>query len=57
MITFKEFLLEDKKPKPTNPELWKKALAWARRTYDVYPSAYANLGAAKWYKKKGGGWK
>ena len=45
------------KPKPTNPELWSRAKAWARRTYDVYPSAYANAGASKWYKKHGGGWK
>lgn len=50
-------LFEKDKPEPTNPELWKKAIAWAKRTYDVYPSAYANAGAAKWYKQRGGKWK
>ena len=31
--------------------------ALARSKFDVYPSAYANGWAAKWYKSKGGGWK
>ncbi len=43
--------------KPTNPKLWSSCKAWARRTFDVYPSAYANAAAAKRYKKKGGGWR
>jgi hypothetical protein len=43
--------------KPTNPELWSKAKALAKKKFDVYPSAYANGWAAKWYKGKGGGWK
>jgi hypothetical protein len=43
--------------KPTNPELWSRALAAARAKYDVYPSAYANAFASKWYKEKGGGWR
>lgn len=43
--------------KPANPSLWQDALAYAKRTYDVYPSAYANAGASKWYKKKGGTWR
>jgi hypothetical protein len=42
---------------PTNPSLWSKAKAQARAKFDVYPSAYANGWAAKWYKSKGGGWK
>ena len=46
-----------KKPKPTNPALWAACKAWARRTFDVYPSAYANGAAAKRYKSKGGGWR
>jgi hypothetical protein len=29
----------------------------ARSKFDVYPSAYANGWASKWYKSKGGGWK
>jgi len=49
-----QLLLE--KNKPTNKKLWSKAKALARQKFDVYPSAYANGWAAKWYKKKGGGW-
>lgn len=43
--------------KPTNPALWSRAKALARSKFDVYPSAYANGWAAKWYKGKGGGWR
>jgi hypothetical protein len=46
-----------KKPKPTNPALWARAKAAARAKFDVYPSAYANGWAARWYKSKGGGWR
>jgi len=42
---------------PTNPKLWSRAKALAKSKFDVYPSAYANGWAAKWYKGKGGGWK
>ncbi len=42
---------------PTNPTLWSKAKSLAKSKFDVYPSAYANGWAAKWYKGKGGGWK
>ena len=42
---------------PTNPALWAKWKAAAKRKFDVYPSAYANGWAAKMYKKDGGGWK
>jgi len=42
---------------PTNPSLWARAKSMARQKFDVYPSAYANGWAAKWYKSKGGGWK
>jgi hypothetical protein len=47
----------DEKNVPTNPELWSRAKSLARSKFDVYPSAYANGWAAKWYKSKGGGWK
>ena len=50
-----EYLLE--KNVPTNPELWSRAKSMARSKFDVYPSAYANGWASKWYKSKGGGWK
>jgi len=46
-----------KKNVPTNPSLWAECKAWAKRTFDVYPSAYANGAAAKRYKSKGGSWK
>jgi len=42
---------------PTNPGLWAQAKSKARSKFKVYPSAYANGWAAKWYKSKGGGWK
>ena len=45
------------KNKPSNPSLWSKAVAEAKKKYTVYPSAYANGYAAKWYKKNGGTWK
>jgi predicted RNA binding protein YcfA (HicA-like mRNA interferase family) len=47
----------EEKNAPTNPALWSKAKSLARSKFDVYPSAYANGWAAKWYKSKGGGWK
>lgn len=43
-------------PKPTNPSLWTRAKSLAKQKFDVYPSAYANGWAAKWYKENGGGW-
>jgi hypothetical protein len=42
--------------KPNNPNLWSKAKSLAKQKFDVYPSAYANGWAAKWYKGKGGTW-
>jgi hypothetical protein len=45
------------KNKPSNPSLWSKAVAEAKKKYRVYPSAYANGYAAKWYKQNGGTWK
>lgn len=47
----------EEKNAPTNPSLWARAKSLARQKFDVYPSAYANGWAAKWYKSKGGGWK
>jgi hypothetical protein len=54
--TMKEEILQEKN-KPTNPKLWARAKALARSKFDVYPSAYANGWAAKWYRGKGGGWR
>ena len=42
---------------PTSPDKWARAKAAARSKFKVYPSAYANLWAAKKYKSMGGGWK
>ena len=53
----KRFNLFFEENEPTNPSLWDKAIAAAKRKYDVYPSAYANAFASKWYKEKGGDWK
>ena len=33
-----------------------RAKSAAKKKFDVYPSAYANAWASKWYKSKGGGW-
>lgn len=44
-------------PTPTKPALWSRAKAEAKKKFKVYPSAYANAWAAKWYKSKGGGWR
>ncbi len=51
--------LSEKKKKntPTNPKLWKSALAWARSRYKVCPSAYCNGAAVKRYNSQGGKWK
>ncbi len=35
---------------PTSPEKWARAKAAARAKFKVYPSAYANLWAAKKYR-------
>jgi len=43
--------------KPNNPSLWSRAKSLARQKFDVYPSAYANGWAAKYYKSKGGTWR
>jgi hypothetical protein len=53
----KQGITEKKRPVPTNKPLWGRAKAAARSKFDVYPSAYANAWAAKWYKSHGGGWR
>ena len=42
---------------PSNPSLWSKAQAEARRKFKVHPSAYSNAFASKRYKAMGGTWK
>jgi hypothetical protein len=40
----------------TNPALYSRVKAEAKRKFDVYPSAYANAWLVKTYKKRGGGY-
>jgi hypothetical protein len=54
---FEELLSETRKSVPVNKKLWSRVIALAKKKFDVYPSAYANLWAAKEYKKRGGTWK
>lgn len=54
-VQTEQYIIE--KNVPTNPELWSRAKSMAKKKFDVYPSAYANGWASKWYKSKGGGWK
>ena len=52
-----EIEIDESKNKPTNPKLWSRAKSLAKSKFKVYPSAYANGWAAKWYKNHGGGWR
>lgn len=52
-----DIISEAQDNEPTDPGLWSQAIAKAKSKFDVYPSAYANAWAAKWYKSQGGGWK
>ena len=45
-----------KSPKPTNPALYARVKAEAKKKFDVYPSAYANAWLVRTYKKRGGGY-
>lgn len=42
--------------KPTNPALYARVKAEAKRKFKVYPSAYANGWLVKTYKARGGGY-
>ena len=46
-----------KKPVPTNPKLYARVKAQAKRKFKVYPSAYANGWLVRTYKKRGGGYR
>ena len=45
-----------KKPVAKNKKLWARAIAAAKKKFDVYPSRYANHWASNWYEEKGGEW-
>ena len=42
---------------PTNPSLYARVKAEAKRKFKVYPSAYANAWLVRTYKKRGGGYR
>jgi len=42
---------------PTDPALYARVKAEAKRKFDVYPSAYANAWLVREYKKRGGGYR
>jgi hypothetical protein len=52
-----QVMINESKNKPNNPKLWSRAKSLAKKKFDVYPSAYANLWASKWYKSHGGTWR
>ena len=41
-------------PKPTNPKLYARVKAEAKKKFKVWPSAYASAWLTKEYKKAGG---
>lgn len=43
-----------KKAVPTNPSLYARVKAEAKRKFDVFPSAYASGWLVRTYKKRGG---
>lgn len=43
--------------KPTNPQLYSRVKAEAKRKFDVWPSAYASGWLTKEYKRRGGGYR
>ena len=46
-----------KKAVPTNPKLYARVKAEAKRKFKVYPSAYANGWLVRTYKSRGGGYR
>ena len=42
---------------PTNPALYARVKAEAKKKFSVYPSAYANGWLVRTYKKRGGGYR
>jgi hypothetical protein len=50
-------VIDDRKGKPADKELYGKIIAEAKRKFDVYPSAYANGWVVQEYKRRGGTYK
>jgi hypothetical protein len=42
------------RPTPSNPSLYSRVKAAAKKKFAVYPSAYANSWLVREYKKRGG---
>tara|TARA_R100001129_G_scaffold57056_1_gene39247 strand:- start:1375 stop:1584 length:210 start_codon:yes stop_codon:yes gene_type:complete len=55
--TRKKKTAKKKGAKPTNPALYARVKAEAKRKFAVYPSAYANAWLVRTYKKRGGGYR
>ena len=53
-MTKKRKPTKKKKAVPTNPSLYARVKAEAKRKFDVYPSAYATGWLVRTYKKRGG---
>lgn len=51
------FFIDEKSAIPTDPELYARVKAEAKKKFDVYPSAYANAWLVREYKKRGGGYR
>ena len=57
MVTKKKTTKKKSGSTPTNPSLYARVKAEAKRKFDVYPSAYANGWLVREYKKRGGGYR
>lgn len=44
-------------PQPTNPALYRRVKAAAKRKFDVTPSAYSSAWIVAEYKRRGGGYR
>ena len=53
-MTKKRKSTKKKKAVPTNPSLYARVKAEAKRKFDVFPSAYASGWLVRTYKKRGG---
>jgi len=53
-MTKKRKPTKKKKAVPTNPSLYARVKAEAKRKFDVFPSAYASSYIVRTYKKRGG---
>ena len=47
-------MAKNKSPKPSNPALYSRVKAEAKKKFNVWPSAYASAWLTKEYKKRGG---